>query len=60
MTSDKAIEIIKSKVEGINSVQQIPLIRKNKHFTATLKANGIEVDHLSTQKLLPWSVFKVV
>jgi hypothetical protein len=58
ITSDKAIELIKAKFEGINSSRQIPLMSKNRYFTATLKENGIEVDNLSTQKLLPWSVFK--
>lgn len=58
MTPDKAIQLIKSKFEGIDSSQQIPLMRKGKFFTATLREDGIEVDNLHTQKLLPWKVFE--
>jgi hypothetical protein len=58
MTPDKAIQIIKSKFEEVNSSIQIPLMKKNKHFTATLREDGIEVDNLNSKKLLPWIVFE--
>lgn len=58
MTPEKAIEIIQSKFEGVNSSRQIPLMQKEQFFTAVLRNDGIEVDNLSTQKLLPWIVFE--
>ncbi len=58
MTPDKAIQIIKSKFDGINSSQQIPLMKKGKFFTAILREDGIEVDNLHNQKLLPWKAFE--
>lgn len=58
MTPNNAIQIIKSKFDGINSSRQIPLMRKGDFFTAILREDGIEVDNLSSQKLLPWIVFE--
>jgi len=58
MTPDKAIQIIKSKFEGIDSSQYVPLMKKGKVFTATLREDGIEVDNLHNQKLLPWKAFE--
>ena len=58
MTPEKAIQLIKSKFDGINSSRQVPLMQNEQFFTAILWEQGIEVDNLSTQKLLSWPVFE--
>jgi len=58
MHSDKTIEIIRSGFNGLHSTVAIPLMKQGRHFNATLRESGIEVDNLSTQKLLKWEIFK--
>ena len=52
-----AIEIIKNKFSQTGSPTKIPLL-KGEVFLATLKDDGILVDNLGSQPLLPWVVFQ--
>lgn len=49
----------KFKREGKNTIP-IPLMNGDKTFQATLLDNGISVDNLANQPILPWTVFEVV
>lgn len=51
-----AVELIKQKFQNIGRPIAIPL-KKGRYFTATLTEDGIEVDNLGNQPLLPWKIF---
>jgi hypothetical protein len=53
----KAVAIIKRKLAENDGEAQIP-IRGGRHFTAKLTDQGINVDNLGNQPLLPWEVFQ--
>ncbi|MBN1545148.1 MAG: hypothetical protein JW902_00650 [Syntrophaceae bacterium] len=57
MNGKMAVEVIKQKFGGINNQVKIRL-QKGKSFNATMTEEGILVDNLSTQPLLPWIVFE--
>lgn len=53
-----AEEIIRRKFASAGNPAIIPLMKGGKVFHATLRAEGIEVDNLRAEILLPWSVFE--
>lgn len=53
----QAVEIIRHKFAETDHPVQIPLL-KGDSFEATLTEEGIKVDNLGTQPLLPWAVFQ--
>lgn len=57
MNGKMAVEVIKSKFGGNNNQVNIHL-QKGKFFKATMNDEGILVDNLSTQPLLPWIIFE--
>ncbi|RYZ86897.1 MAG: hypothetical protein EOP04_12920 [Proteobacteria bacterium] len=58
MTTNSAIQEIKSKFESLGNTAEIQLLKKGKSFTATLRSDGIEVSNLHTQKLIEWIAFE--
>ena len=53
----RAVEIIKHKFAEAGHHTQIPLL-KGDSFTADLSDEGVKVDNLGSQSLLPWAVFQ--
>jgi hypothetical protein len=53
----QAVEMIRRKFAESHDTAQIPLL-KGGYFTAKVTAEGIRVDNLGTQPLLPWAVFQ--
>ena len=53
----KAVEVIKRRFAETDGEVEIPL-RRVGHFTATVTDEGIKVDNLGNQPLLPWEVFQ--
>jgi hypothetical protein len=53
----KAVEVIKRRFAETDGEVTIPLL-KGGHFTAALTDEGIKVDNLGNQPLLPWEVFQ--
>jgi hypothetical protein len=58
MTKNDTAEIIKTKFEGLGNSIEIPLLKKGKSFTATLRTDGIEVSNLHTQNLIEWKALE--
>ena len=56
MNGITAVELIKQKFQNVGHPIAIPL-KKGRYFTATLTEDGIEVDNLGNQPLLPWKIF---
>src|SRR5947207_650840 len=50
------VDTIKRRFEQAGPSAEVPLLRGGA-FTAEITANGIMVDNLGTQPLLPWVVF---
>jgi hypothetical protein len=57
MDAIQAVGMIKQKFAAAGHAVQIPLL-KGGHFTAEMRGQGIEVDNLGNQPLLPWAVFE--
>jgi hypothetical protein len=57
MDETQIIAFLKQRFEDIGPTAQIPLI-KGDYFTAKLSMDGILVDNLGSQPLLPWIVFQ--
>ena len=57
MDGNAAIEVIRQKFERVGHHLMIPL-QKGRSVKATLTDEGIIVDNLGNQPLLPWIVFK--
>lgn len=53
----QAVSTIKHKFALAGHTVQIPLL-KGGHFTAEITDEGIKVDNLGNQPLLPWAVFQ--
>lgn len=53
----QAVEIIKQHFQQSDGEVEIPLL-KSGSFQARLDSEGILVDNLGTQSLLPWAVFQ--
>ena len=51
------VDTIKRRFEQTGPSARVPLL-KGGHFTAEITAEGIRVDNLGTQPLLPWVVFE--
>ncbi len=51
-------KIIASKFKNVGNYARIPLLREDQYFNAQMTSEGILVDNLSTQPLLPWIVFE--
>jgi hypothetical protein len=51
------VDTIKRRFEQTGPSARVPLL-KGGHFTADITAEGIRVDNLGTQPLLPWVVFE--
>lgn len=54
----KAVEVIKRRFAETDGEVTIPLLKGDRHFTAELTDEGIKVDNLGNQPLLPWEVFQ--
>lgn len=59
MDGKLAVEVIKQKFERIGRQVKIPL-KKGRSFKAEMTDEGIKVDNLGGQPLLPWIVFEEV
>jgi hypothetical protein len=59
MDGNLAVEVIKQKFERIDHKVRIPL-QKGRVFKATMTDEGIVVDNLGNQPLLPWVIFEEV
>jgi len=57
MNGNLAIEVIKQKFERVDRQIRIPL-QKGSSFKALMTDEGIIVDNLGSQSLLPWIVFE--
>ncbi len=57
MDGKLAVEVIKQKFEKVNHQIRIPL-QKGKSFKASMTDEGVMVDDLGIQPLLPWIVFE--
>jgi hypothetical protein len=57
MNAIQAVSTIKHKLTVSGGTVQIPLL-KGGHFTAEIADEGIKVDNLGSQPLLPWAVFE--
>ncbi|OGI50152.1 MAG: hypothetical protein A2W42_03060 [Candidatus Muproteobacteria bacterium RIFCSPHIGHO2_01_60_12] len=53
----QTVEIIKRRFAEIGHKETIPLL-KGGHFIAELTHEGVSVDNLGNQPLLPWAVFQ--
>jgi hypothetical protein len=51
------VDTIKRRFEQTGPSARVPLL-KGGHFTAVITAEGVRVDNLGTQPLLPWVVFE--
>jgi hypothetical protein len=52
------VDRIKRRFEVAGPTARIPLLRGGRIFTAEITAEGIRVDNLDKQPLLPWAVFE--
>ena len=59
MDGNLAVEVIKLKFERIDRKVRIPL-QKGRVFKASMTDEGIVVDNLGNQPLLPWVIFEEV
>src|SRR5215216_1430682 len=57
MNGKIAVEVIKQKFERIDRQVSIPM-QKGRSFKARITDEGIMVDNLGNQPLLPWIVFE--
>ena len=57
MDGKSGVEVIKQKFGGVNQQYKIRM-QKGHSFTATMSDEGIVVDNLGPQPLLPWIVFE--
>ena len=57
MPAMSASECIKKKFSSTGTPASIPMQRGG-YFQAELKPNGVEVDNLADQPILPWRVFE--
>ena len=52
------VETIKRRFELVGPTARVPLLKGGRSFSAEITAEGIRVDNLGTQPMLPWVVFE--
>ena len=57
MDAVQAVEIIKQRLHEAGGEAEVPLL-KGGSFQALMVSEGIRVDSLGAQSLLPWAVFQ--
>ena len=58
MKNAECIEKIKQRFADMGVEHQIPLLKANKYFVASMVPDGIMVDNLGKKPMLVWAVFE--